>query len=73
MLLADQDRSRWNAAQIARGREALARAFALQGHGAYVIQAAIASLHMDEPHDWPQIAALYGELVGLTALGGRRS
>ena len=36
------------------------------GHGAYVIQAAIASLHMDEPLDWPQIAALYGELVRLT-------
>jgi RNA polymerase sigma-70 factor (ECF subfamily) len=67
VLLADQDRSRWNAAQIARGREALDRAFALQGgHGAYVIQAAIASLHMEEPLDWPQIAALYGELVGLT-------
>ncbi len=32
----------------------------------YVIQAAIASLHMEEPLDWPQIAALYGELAGLT-------
>ena len=32
----------------------------------YVIQAAIASLHMEDPRDWPQIAALYGELVGLT-------
>jgi RNA polymerase sigma-70 factor (ECF subfamily) len=62
VLLADQDRSRWNAAQIARGREALDRALALQGGGPYVVQAAIASLHMDEPHDWPQIAALYGEL-----------
>jgi RNA polymerase sigma-70 factor (ECF subfamily) len=66
VLLADQDRSRWDAAKIAHGREALDRAFALQGHGAYVIQAAIASLHMDEPHDWPQIAALYGELARLT-------
>ena len=66
VLLADQDRSRWDAAQIVRGRVALDRAFALQGHGAYVIQAAIASLHMEEPRDWPQIAALYGELVGLT-------
>jgi RNA polymerase sigma-70 factor (ECF subfamily) len=66
VLLADQDRSRWDAAQIARGREALDRALALQGHGAYVVQAAIASLHMEEPLDWPQIAALYGELVGLT-------
>jgi RNA polymerase sigma-70 factor, ECF subfamily len=66
VLLTDQDRSRWDAAQIARGREALDRALALQGGGPYVIQAAIASLHMDEPHDWPQIAALYGELVRLT-------
>jgi RNA polymerase sigma-70 factor, ECF subfamily len=66
VLLADQDRSRWDAAQAGRGRAALDRAFALQGRGPYVIQAAIASLHMEEPRDWPQIAALYGELVRLT-------
>jgi RNA polymerase sigma-70 factor (ECF subfamily) len=66
VLLADQDRSRWDAAKITRGREALDRALALQGGGPYVVQAAITSLHMDEPHDWPQIAALYGELVRLT-------
>ena len=30
------------------------------------MQAAIASLHVDEPQDWPQIAALYGELARLT-------
>ena len=66
VLLADQDRSRWDATKIARGRSVLDRAFALQGRGAYVIQAAIASLHTEEPRDWPQIAALYGELVRLT-------
>jgi RNA polymerase sigma-70 factor, ECF subfamily len=66
VLLADQDRSRWDAAKITRGREALERAFALRGRGAYVLQAAIASLHMDEPRDWPAIAELYGELVRLT-------
>jgi RNA polymerase sigma-70 factor (ECF subfamily) len=66
VLLADQDRSRWDAAEIARGREALDRALALQGGGPYVVQAAIASLHMDEPHDWPEIAGLYGQLVRLT-------
>jgi RNA polymerase sigma-70 factor, ECF subfamily len=66
VLLAEQDRSRWDAALIARGRGALDRAFALHGRGAYVIQAAIASLHMEEPRDWPQIAGLYGELVRLT-------
>ncbi|MDX6477148.1 MAG: hypothetical protein QOH95_2659 [Gaiellaceae bacterium] len=66
VLLEDQDRSAWNAAQIEDGRASLERALALQGRGAYVVQAAIASLHADEPRDWPQIAALYGELVRLT-------
>ena len=66
VLLAEQDRSRWDAAKVGRGRDALDRAFALRGRGSYVIQAAIASLHMEEPLDWPQIAALYGELVRLT-------
>jgi RNA polymerase sigma-70 factor (ECF subfamily) len=31
-----------------------------------VVQAAIASLHLQEPRDWPHIAVLYGELVRLT-------
>ncbi len=66
VLLADQDRSLWDAAQIAEGREVLDRALALRGRGPYVVQAAIASLHADEPRDWPQIAALYGELARLT-------
>ena len=66
VLLADQDRTRWDAEQIALGRAALHHAFALNGRGAYVIQAAIASLHTAEPRDWPQIAALYGELSRLT-------
>jgi RNA polymerase sigma-70 factor, ECF subfamily len=66
VLLADQDRSLWDTAQIAEGRAALDRALALRGRGPYVIQAAIASLHADEPRDWPQIAALYGELARLT-------
>jgi RNA polymerase sigma-70 factor (ECF subfamily) len=69
VLLADQDRSLWATAQIAEGRAVLDRALALQGRGAgraYVVQAAIAALHADEPRDWPQIAALYGELTRLT-------
>jgi RNA polymerase sigma-70 factor, ECF subfamily len=66
VLLADQDRARWDASQIARGRESLERAFALHGRGPYVVQAAIAALHTEEPRDWPQIAALYGELLTLT-------
>jgi RNA polymerase sigma-70 factor, ECF subfamily len=44
----------------------LDRALALRGDGPYVVHAAIASLHADEPRDWPQIAALYGELARVT-------
>ena len=66
VLLADQDTSLWDADQIAAGRAALDRAFALRGRGPYVVQAAIAALHTEEPRDWPQIAALYGELSRLT-------
>ena len=66
VLLADQDHSLLDADEIAQGRALLDRALALHGHGPYVVQAAIASLHADEPRDWPQIAALYGELVRLT-------
>ena len=66
VLLRDQDRSLWDADQIAAGRAALARALALGGRGPYVLQAAIASLHSDDPQDWPQLAALYGELARLT-------
>jgi RNA polymerase sigma-70 factor (ECF subfamily) len=66
VLLADQDSSLWDTEQIAEGRAALDRALALQGRGPYVVQAAIASLHADEPRDWQQLAALYGELVRLT-------
>ncbi len=67
VLLADQDRARWDREQIRRGRVELDRALAQPGHGPYVIQAAIASLHAEEPRDWPQIAALYGELSRLTS------
>ena len=66
VLLADQDRRLWDAEQIAQGRRALDRALALHGRGPYVLQAAIASLHADEPRDWEEIAALYGELARRT-------
>ncbi|MEY2402552.1 MAG: hypothetical protein QOD38_103 [Acidimicrobiaceae bacterium] len=66
VLLSEQDTSLWDAAEIADGRAALDRALGLHGRGAYVVQAAIASLHADDPQDWPQIAALYGELSRLT-------
>jgi RNA polymerase sigma-70 factor (ECF subfamily) len=66
VLLRDQDRSLWDFDQIAKGRAALDRALALGGRGPYVLQAAIGVLHVDEPQDWPQLAALYGELARLT-------
>ena len=67
VLLAEQDQSLWNTVQIGEGRRVLDRALALHGHGPYAIQAGIASLHAEQPPDWPQIAALYGELARLTA------
>jgi RNA polymerase sigma-70 factor (ECF subfamily) len=69
VLLADQDRTLWDRGQIEAGRRALGRALALRGHpagGVYTLQAAIASLHAEDSCDWPQIAALYGELGRLT-------
>jgi RNA polymerase sigma-70 factor, ECF subfamily len=66
VLLDEQDRSLWNTDQIRDGRSELDRALALGGRGPYVVQAAIAALHADDPQDWPQLAALYGELARLT-------
>ena len=66
VLLDDQDRSLYDADQIVAGRAVLDRALALRGRGPYVLQAAIASLHTDEPRDWKQIAAVYGELARVT-------
>jgi RNA polymerase sigma-70 factor (ECF subfamily) len=66
VLLRDQDRSLWDLDQIEQGRAELDRGLALGGRGTYVVQAAIASLHSDESQDWPQLAALYGELARLT-------
>jgi RNA polymerase sigma-70 factor (ECF subfamily) len=66
VLLGDQDRALWDEKEIGLGRTALDRGMALGGRGPYVLQAAIAILHTDEDVDWPQIAALYGELSRLT-------
>ena len=66
VLLRDQDRSLWDFDQIEQGRAALDRALALGGRGPYVVQAALAVLHTEDPQDWPQIAALYRELGRLT-------
>jgi RNA polymerase sigma-70 factor (ECF subfamily) len=63
VLLEDQDRARWDRAQIT---EALALVpLALRGGGPYALEAAIAALHCSAARagdtDWPQIAALYAE------------
>jgi len=64
--LDEQDRSLWHEQQILEGRELLRRAVARQGAGTYIIQAAIADLHLQQPRDWHQIAALYGTLAKRT-------
>jgi RNA polymerase sigma-70 factor (ECF subfamily) len=66
VLLDDQDRSLWDAGQIAEAHALLERALALQGGGPYVLQAAIADLHTEEVRDWRQIALLYLRLEELT-------
>ena len=66
VLLDDQERSRWDAAKIAEGAGLVERALRLRNPGPYQLQAAIAALHdgaaSPDATDWPQIAALYGEL-----------
>ncbi len=69
VLLADQDRSRWDSVELDEG-VALARA-ALRGvpPGPYALEAAIAAVHAEaaraEDTDWPQVAALYGRLLAV--------
>jgi RNA polymerase sigma factor (sigma-70 family) len=67
ILLGDQDRRRWDRAQIGRGRAALARADELgHGRGSYALQAAIAECHAVassvEDTDWNRIVVLYEAL-----------
>jgi RNA polymerase sigma-70 factor (ECF subfamily) len=66
VLLRDQDRSLWDFDQMRAGRAELYRALALGGRGPYLVQAALAALHAEEPPDWTQIAEVYGELARLT-------
>ncbi len=71
VLLADQDRSRWNAASIEEGLERLDDAVRRGPGGRYALEAAIAATHARAPTweatDWGAIAALYGQLADLTA------
>ncbi len=65
VLLADQDRGRWNQARIDEGTRLLERALSHRRPGTYQLQAAIAALHLEDVTDWQQIAALYNELARL--------
>jgi len=67
VLLSDQDRSRWDRAEISEGVRVLNRALRTRRPGRYQVEAAIAALHAEAPSpeeiDWLQIAALYEELL----------
>jgi RNA polymerase sigma-70 factor, ECF subfamily len=63
VALPDQDRARWDTARIEEGKAILDRALRLRRPGPYQLQAAIAALHVCEPVDWSQIAALYCALA----------
>ncbi|MBI3745130.1 MAG: RNA polymerase sigma factor [Chloroflexi bacterium] len=66
VLLADQDRGRWDVTRIAEGAALVERALRMGTPGPYQLQAAIAALHdgaeTPDATDWPQIVALYAEL-----------
>ncbi|MBZ5709577.1 RNA polymerase sigma factor [Nannocystis pusilla] len=66
ILLAEQDRSRWDRGQIAEGLELVAQALRQGRPGPYQLQAAIAAVHVEadsaEATDWLQIFLLYTEL-----------
>ena len=67
ILLADQDRARWDHVGITEAVGLLDRALRLGRPGPYQLQAAIAALHAQAPTaeetDWPRIVALYAELL----------
>ena len=71
VVLADQDRTRWDRAAITEGVALVSRALSSTDRfGPYMLQAAIAAVHDESPSDaetdWPQILALYRLLSGIT-------
>ena len=70
VLLADQDRSRWDAEMIAQGHAMVASLIRRNQPGPYQLQAAINAVHTDAPSavdtDWEQILQLYDQLLALT-------
>jgi RNA polymerase sigma-70 factor (ECF subfamily) len=69
VLLADQDRGRWDRAMIAEGQDLVRACLRLGRPGPYQIQAAISAVHSDAPAaaqtDWAQILALYDQLMAV--------
>jgi RNA polymerase sigma-70 factor (ECF subfamily) len=69
VLLEDQDRSRWNRAQIDEGSQLVEDALRSKRYGPYMLQAAIAGVHSRAVAaartDWGEIAALYDVLAQL--------
>jgi RNA polymerase sigma-70 factor (ECF subfamily) len=69
VLLEDQDRTRWNLAQIREGIVLVERALRSKRAGPFALQAAIAAVHAEAPTaaatDWRQIAGLYDLLLGI--------
>jgi RNA polymerase sigma-70 factor (ECF subfamily) len=69
VLLADQDRARWDRAQIDEGRALVESALRRGPPGAYALEAAIAAVHAEaaraDETDWRQIAGLYQRLHAL--------
>ncbi len=67
VLLAEQDRSRWNREQIGEGLALVERALGSRRFGPYTLQAAIAALHAEaataEATDWEEIVGLYDVLL----------
>jgi RNA polymerase sigma-70 factor (ECF subfamily) len=70
VTLEDQDRGRWDAAQIAEGRHVLRGALAAGQPGPYQLQAVIAACHARAAQaadtDWPLIARVYGQLARIS-------
>jgi RNA polymerase sigma-70 factor, ECF subfamily len=65
VLLEDQDRSRWDEAEIEEGRALVEGALRRRRPGPYQLQAAIAACHTGDASDWPQIVLLYDRLLRL--------
>ncbi|EOD66370.1 RNA polymerase sigma factor [Amycolatopsis vancoresmycina] len=66
VLLADQDRARWDTDLIAEGQDIVRGCLRRNQPGPYQIQAAIQAVHSDPPTDWSQVKALYDQLLAVT-------